>query len=1019
MNITRFSIRRPVGIVMIFALACVLGLVSFFRMGVELLPDVDSKFIGVIVTYPGADTESVEMQVTKPVEDTLSSLSHFKKVTSATMSGRAEVFVELDSDADPDMVAVEATKKMSTIRKSLPRDIEEPVVIKRSGDDYPIQQISVSGKGDLPSLYTLAENNFAEKLKQAGGVADIDVSGSGSPEIVADVDPDRLSYYGLSLDDVVNAVKSENVIVTGGSVYSKAKKATSRLPGQYETIEDVKKAQIPASGGRLVTLSDVARVSYRDPPMHAYTTVDGKPAVSMEIYKASGANIVDTADNVRDKMKELSSRYPDYTFTMVYDQSDFIRASLENTFKTLLEGLLTTGLVLFIFLRGWRSSAAVLIAIPVSLVSSLFFMYMAGFTFNMMSLMGMCLCIGILVDDSIVVLENINRFLKKGLPPAEAAERGRMEIGMAAVAMTLCDVVVFLPIAFLRSATGQFFREFGLTIVFATLISLAVSFTLTPMMASRFYAHGYREATGPFWDWLSEKGKRFLDSYERFLRFCLAHPWKLLLPVLLLFAGSMALVPLGLVGSEYMPRTDEGALQINVELPTGFNGDETRKALDVLDTYLLQLPERDHELSRVTTTESNAKISLTLKDRRDRDRSVFEVADGIRQFARENMPGTRVRVTEVQSSATGVSGGRNLVRSPVQVEVHGNDMKQLLSDADKVESVFRKVDGLKDIKNSYVEGDPEIRISVDRDRMHYYGVTMADVDHAFSSALEGRMAGVLPNNPKNQGHDTDIRVRLFRSEGYGPEDMKALPVPSKKGNVTLGDIADIKYGKGSVAIRHSEKERMINVQANLSGRPLSEVIEEIGNRLDGEGLSGRYEFVGQAASMNESFRELVMALAMSLLLIYLLLAVLYESAVTPVIRMLSLPLGLIGAMFCLLVTGNTINLYSLIGILVMDGLVAKNGTLLLDYTLTLIHRGMDPKEAIIKAGKERLRPIFMTAITMVVGMLPSALALSAGSETRSSMAWVIIGGMITSTVFTLLIIPILYLWMKKKWPRRV
>lgn len=1018
MNITRFSIKRPIGICMIYALICVLGFISYFRIGVELLPEVDSQYVSVIVSYPGASTESVEQQVTKPIEEELSSISHFKQVRSATRPGRSEIFVELDADADADLVAIEATKKVSRIRKSLPDDISEPVVLKRSSEEYPIIQLAVTGQAALDDIYSLADSVFKERLQQASGVADVAVSGGREKEIAIEVDKERLNSYGMTLQDIISAVKKENVIISSGSVYTESLEKTVRMDAQFKEPKELEHVLVRGNG-QAVELSQLAKITAKDKRAIAYSRVDGAEAVSLEIYKASGANIVDTAESVLTQLEKLRQAYPDYVFTVVYDQSHFVKEALSNTLHTLLEGLVTTGLVLFLFLRGWRSSMAVMIAIPMSLIATFFLMYVAGFTFNMMSLMGMSLCIGILVDDSIVVLENIHRYLTMGYDAETAAEQGRNEIGMAAIAMTLCDVVVFLPIAFMQSTTGKFFQQFGLTIVFATLMSLVVSFTLTPMMASKFYRHGLDEPRGKLWSWLDNLEAQTIAQYERLLLYCLSKPKKVLLAITASFVASIALVPLGIVGSEYMPRTDESAIQVNLELPTGYNADKTNAALLQLEDYLQTIPEIEHYMTNVTTTQSNGKATLSLFGRSERSRDVWQIANDIRSFAKENMANVKLRVNEIQSSVTGVSGGRQLVRSPVQVELKGNSMEQLVADGKKVEELFRKTKGLKDIKNSYVQGMPELKVQVDRDKLRYYGASVDNIAQSFSAAIGGREAGVLANDTRNRGNDTDIYVRFAGSDGFGLEDVRNLPVRTSKGSVYLGDVATVSEGVGPITIRRVNKERIINIQANLTDRPLNEVLGELRNKLDSMDLKCNYDFAGQATSMNDSFKEMAMALSLSLILIYLLLAVLYESVFTPFIRMFSLPLGIIGGIFCLLITRNTINLYSLIGILVMDGLVAKNGTLLLDYTLTLMHNGKSAREAVIEAGKIRLKPIFMTAITMVVGMLPTALAMSEGSETRVSMAWVIIGGMLSSTVFTLLVIPIIFLWLAKHHPNKI
>ena len=1018
MNITKFSIQRPIGISMIFMLITVLGLFSYSHIGVELLPDVESPYISCIVEYPGASTESVEQQLTKPIEDVISTLEGVKEIRSVSMTGRSEVFIELSPELDPNLMSVEATKRLNKIRSSLPADIDEPVVLKRSAEEYPVIEIAVTGKQDAADLHAMAENTFKEKLQQAEGVADVSVTGGAEKEIAVLVNQEKLNYYSLTLKDITDAIRSENTMVSAGSVYSENRQVSVRLDSQYKTVSDIEQISL-TKNGRTFLLRDVADVQVKNKRSSRYARMDGSDAVSMEVYKTSGSNIVDTADNVLKKLEELRKSYPDYTFTLVYNQATFVKNSLNNTLRTLLEGLVTTGLVLYLFLRGWRSASAVMIAIPTSLIATFFLMYAAGFTFNMMSLMGMATCIGILVDDSIVVLENIHRFLQNGYNARDAAEQGRMQIGMAAIAMTLCDVVVFLPIAFMQSATGQLFRQFGLTIVFATLMSLAVSFTLTPMMASKLYADGLEESQGKVWDFFDNLERNTIRRYEVLLRNCLQHPKKLLTGIIALFLCSLLLIPLGIVGAEYMPKTDESALQVNVELPIGSNAQQTNEVLLLFDDYLRTIPEIKHHMSYVTTLERNGKISITLCSKSERSRSVWTIAEDIRAFARNNLGSARTRVNVIQSSVAGVSGGRNLVRSPLQIELKGSSMEVLAEESAKVEKILRETNGVKDVKNSYVEGNPELKVVVDRDKLEYYGVSLSQVLRSFASAITGQRAGVLANDENNHGKDTDINVRFAGGEGYQMDELKSIPIPAKTGSVYLGDIAEIKETVGPTTIRRLNKERFINVQANLTDRPLNEVKQDVEQKIKAASLRCRYEFSGQTATMNASFKEMIMALTMSLLLIYLLLAVLYESVFTPFIRMFSLPLGIIGSIFFLLFTSNTINLYSLIGILVMDGLVAKNGTLLLDYTLTRIHEGISPLEAVVEAGKVRLKPIFMTAITMVVGMLPTALSLSEGSETRVSMAWVIIGGMITSTVFTLFVIPVLFLWLKKHFPKRI
>ena len=1013
MNITRFSIKRPVGISMIVCLFVVLGLFSFIRIGVELLPAVNTPYITVMVKYPGASAESVEQQVVKPVEEALSSLSNVKNIQSTAQYERARVTVELEFDADADSAAIDATKKVEAIRYNLPDEADEPVVIKRDDNDEPIVEVAVTSEHSMSDMYSKVDNVFADELQQAGGVSEIEVFGGLDKEVAVEVDKDKMAAYKLNLDDIVTAIKKENQLLPSGTVYTDKYKSDVRAVAQYEKAADIEKIFVQNSSKAKIPLTTVASVRHQNARVNRYGEFNGESSVMMLIYKNSDANVVETADNIERKLENIRRENPDYQFTVTSNDADYVRNSLNNTLGTLVEGLITTGLVLFLFLRGWRSMAAVMVAIPTSLIATFFVMYSAGFTFNMMSLMGMTLCIGILVDDSIVVLENIIRHLKMGEAPDEAAENGRMEIGMAAVAITLCDAVTFLPIAFMSGMTGQFFRQFGLTIVFAGMFSLFVSFTLTPMLASKFYRNGYHPSKKKLWDFMDRMEERAVAKYEELLKKSFANQKKLLLVVLLLFIGSVSLIPLGAVGAEYMPRTDEGSFQMFVEMPVSYTADETHKVITRIEEKLDTIPEVKHYLGNAGGRSSNeGRIRVELKDRGDRSRSVWEVADEMRAFSM-GIDDATIRVAETQTSVAGVSGGGLRGGGAVRIELRSMDNEKLVAAANKVKDVLNtKVQGITDVASSYVEGSPELRLTIDRDKIRAMGVSVGDVDKAISSAISGRKAGNISNDPLNNNQDTDINVRFRGADGFKASDVASIPIDVNGQTMFIGDVSDMKYATGPVRIRRVNKQRSITIFANAGARPLNDVLQDVRKALKdvdlGEGVS--YRFTGQSDKMDDSFQQLFMALIMAMVLIYMLLAVLYESLITPFIRMFSLPLGIIGAILFLLVTNNTLNLYSMIGILVMDGVVAKNGTLLLDYTMTLQSRGYSAYDAIVEAGKVRLKPIMMTTITMVVGMMPTALAMSEGAETRVSMAWVIIGGLLSSTIFTLLIIPIIFMF---------
>ncbi|WP_425058763.1 Swarming motility protein SwrC [Sporomusa carbonis] len=1020
MNITRFSIQRPVGISMIVMLFVVLGLYSFYRIGVELLPALNTPYVTVTVNYPGAGTEEIEQQVIKPLEDSLSSVSNLKRMTSMARPEQATIILEFEFYANADFASIDATKRVNAVRGRLPDGIDEPVVVKRDINALPILEIAVTSSYPLSDVYSKANNIFKERLERADGVSEVALHGGRDKEVAIEVNKDKLLFYNVSLSAIVSRIKGENVLQPAGSVYTDKTQTDVRLTAQFQSPEELSRLQITNADGVNIPLSELAGIKEQDSRATRYGRVNGQDAIALQVYKNSDANVVSTAKAIMAQLESLRKDYPDYQFIVVTDSSQFVNNSLRNTLGTLIEGLITTGLVLYFFLRGWKSTLAVMIAIPTSMIATFLAMYLAGFTFNMMSLMGMALCVGILVDDSIVVLENIHRHIQLGKEAKLAAEEGRNEIGMAAVAITLCDVVVFLPIAFMNGMTGQFFRQFGLTIVFATLFSLFVSFTLTPMLASRFYREGLQESKGRIWHFMDRLEAGAVTSYEKILRWSLANSKKIILTALALFVATLALIPAGIIGAEYMPKTDESSFRVSIELPVGQNLEQTDAVAGKLEQYLLTIPEVTNCLATVGgQTSNNASLTVQLVDRKERRRSVWQITDQVRSFAKMNVPEATVRVNETQSSVAGVSGGAGSggpATGAVQIELLGQNLDNLIAASYRVQTILGEIRGIKDIRSSYTEGMPEIQLTVDRERLKFYNTTVSEVNSTFAAAISGQKAGVLANDPNNDGLDTDIVVRLAGSDGFKPSDIRSIPIGAGSHRIYLGDVAKVTEGTGPVMIRRVDKQRAINIQANLTDRPLKEVLNEIQGKLTPAELGGNvtYRFTGQATSMDDTFREMFQALALSLVLVYMLLAVLYESTLTPFIRMFSLPLGMIGSLLFLVLTHNTINLYSLIGILVMDGVVAKNGTLLLDYTLTLKERGMNARDAVIEAGKTRLRPIFMTTLTMVIGMLPTALSLTEGSETRVSMAWVIIGGLLSSTVFTLIIIPIIFLFFERR-----
>lgn len=1020
-NLTRYSVTHPIGIFMIVLFFVVLGLYSYWRIGVELYPNINVPYVIVSVRYDGADAESVEQQITKPLEDALSSVSNVKHITSRSRTGRSDVTLELNFDADADAAAIDASEKVNRIRRRLPDDADDPVVEKRDMDAAPIIDLAVLSSHPLDEMYSMADNTFTNDFTKADGVSDVELHGGRNKEIAVKVDRDKLSYYGITMNDIISTLEKENKLAPAGSSYTDTRQTQIRLSAQYDTVEDIRKIHLTLSNGAVIPISAVGEVVRQDQRVSRFARINGQDAIGISIYKNSNANLVSTADGVMKILENMRTEYPDYQFIVVNDSADYVRTALHNTLSTLIEGLITTGLVLFFFLRGWRSTASVIIAIPTSLIATFFVMYMAGFTFNMMSLMGMTLCVGILVDDSIVVLENIHRHLAQGEAAKEAAVAGRMEIGMAAIAITLCDVVVFLPIAFMSSMTGQFFKQFGLTIVFASLFSLFISFTLTPMLASKFFKNGVHVPDTKLWRTVERIEQKMEEEYGLAIAWSFHHKKKLFGGVAIAFFLFMAMVPLGWIGMEYMPRTDESGFNVQIQLPTDASVERTDAVTTKLEGYLAEVPEVKSYMAMVGggSGVNSGRIRVSLIDRQDRSRDIWAITNEMRAWISDNITDGDVRIKEDQASVSGTAGGGlGNGGGAFRLELRGNDMADLISASEMAQQMLKSgAYGVTDVSCTYQEGLPEISLIPDREKLKHYGVTVGSLYDTLSSAISGAGAGVLPNDPQNNGNDTDINVYFKGGESYRTSDLAAIPIKGQAGIVRMSDVAELKDETGPITILRTDKQRAVIIGANPGGQDLNGLIQRFTKDLNQTGLpkSVNFRFSGQADSMRESFIELLSALLMGMLLVYMILSVLYESVKTSFIRMFSLPFGLIGSLLFLFLMNDTINIYSMIGIIVMDGVVAKNGTLLLDYTLTLMHQhGMAAKEAVIAAGRARLRPIFMTTFTMIVGMLPTALALTAGSETRSSMAWVIIGGLITSTLFTLLVIPMIFLFFQRE-----
>jgi HAE1 family hydrophobic/amphiphilic exporter-1 len=1035
MLLTRLSITRPLIVLTAIATILVMGLFAWANMGVNLLPKLDFPVVTITTVYPGAGPEAVDTLVTRKIEDAVAGMNEIDYIQSISSEGVSSVLIFFTEKAPKD-VSTDVERRVSAVRSELPTDAKVPTIDKYDPNAEPIMQLSVSGSRDLGELQRLAEDKIKGRLEATSGVARVSLLGGLEREIQVLVDQRKLQARGLSILQVNQALAGDNLNVPAGTLTQRGQDWSVRLNNQAQSVEEMKDILVSVSPtGVPVHLGDVATVvdTYKKVSVHQRT--DGKAAVGVAIVKQASANTIQTADLVKAELNRLKADLPaGMDVNIVSDQSIFTRHSVEDVQHELSLAILLTGLVLLAFLHTFRSTLIVLLSIPTSLIATLGVMYAMGLSFNMMSLMGLTLTVGILVDDSIVVLENIFRHLQMGEEPREAAVNGRSEIGMAAIAITLVDVVVFTPIAFMSGITGQYFREFGLVIATATLFSLFISFTLTPMLASRWYRRGDGaegangvptrnpiKLFGRVWD----RGYARLEhGYARVLRAALRYRWLAVGAGVASFVGGVSLAALGILPSEFMPASDEGWVQVTLDMPAGTTLDATDAATHKLEARAMAWPETKTVFTTVGTSGGffggaqarSARIQVELKDRKERKRTTNDLAAEARTFG-QDLPGATVKSQPISMFGGGFA--------PIAVRITGEDQKVLTSLATQVAAAVRKVPGAVDVSDGGVTGQPELLVSVDRRRAADLGLTPGQVASVLRTGLAGSTVGTFrPEGTKGW----DVTVLLNPEERASVEQVSEIPIVTPRGaTVRLGQVAQVTTVSGPTQVTRRDRARAVTVSAGIEGRVLSEVTQEIDRALAGIQVPAGYAIKqgGEAEDQAESFTQIFQALGLSAVLMYMLMMALFESMLFPLIVMLSLPLAVVGAFGLLTLTGNTLNMMSMIGLILLMGLVGKNAILLIDYTNGLRKRGIPRDQALLAAGPARLRPILMTTAALVLAMLPLALRLGEGSEWRAPMAVTVIGGLLTSTLLTLVMIPAVYTLMDdlqslvRSLPRRI
>lgn len=1046
MGLTRLSINRPLTMLMIILGLVVLGYRAFTFMPLDRFPKVDFPFVTVVTVFPGASPEDVEDLVVKPIEDAVAGIAGIDQLISRSTEGLGTVTIAFVEGVDGNQAAIDVERQVATVRNQLPSEAEDPTIIKADINAIPIIAAALNGPQNQETLFDIANDDLKARLQAVDGVASVSIAGGREREVQIEADPAKLAAYSLPFSAIQQAVSANNVTFPAGSLDEGRQKTSIRSVGEFKSIEEinhivVKDARDNKVPGGLVDLSDVATVKEGLKDREQILRFNGLDAVSISVTKTSDSNTVEVANNIQKVIEEFQEDLPaGATLTVVLDSSEFIRDSVAAVQEDLVLAILITGIVMLVFLHTIRSTFIVLMAIPTCIMSSFLVMWMLGFSLNQLTLMALTLVIGILVDDSIVVIENIERHLKMKKPPQQAALDGRSEIGLAAITITLVDVVIYVPVAFTSGIIGQFFFSYGITIAVTTLASLFVAFTLTPMLAAFWMKDESQPEQPPqglgkvlhylllpiTWLWhgfvrLWEAGFDALANfYALTLRFFLANFLTQSLAViiaLVALAGGIYLVIGGFVGSEFFPQEDDGQIQINVLMPPGTNLEATDRAASQAERIILSETSGEAVtlLTRVGsrggsnpfgggggTGSNSATIDLRLVDKADRSRSTTDIANVLRELL-QKVPDANIAVT--LAASTGGGGG-----SPIQVQIFGPDQNVLIDLANQAEKIIKTIPGAVDVRNTDAARASEAQLIVNRDRALDLGLAPAQAATTLRTALSGSTVGQF--NPPS-GNEIDITLRLVESARQDMTQLLELPLGYHDGQaIVLNQIATVERTQAPALINRSDRQRVLNVGSGVSERTAGEVTDDIEAALNAQvefPAGYGFKFIGQSETQRESFAQLGQSMVLGVLLIYMLLVALFQSWLHPLAIMFSLPVTLVGAFGGLWLTGNTLNLISLLGIILLMGVVTKNAILLVDFTNVLRReRGYTRKNALVEAGRLRIRPILMTTAAIVFALLPLLLGTGAGAESRAPLAAVVIGGNISSTMLTLIVVPVVY-----------
>jgi HAE1 family hydrophobic/amphiphilic exporter-1 len=1017
MTITELSIKRPTLVVVLFTVLGILGVFGYSQLKYELLPKISPPVVVITTIYPGASPQEVENGITKYIEDAVSSLDKVTAVRSTSAEGISVVTIELTQSAKVDIALQDAQRKVNAAQQLLPKDARTPVLSKIALDEIPVLRVGATSTMNTREFYQFMKDKIQPALSKVEGVGNISLLGGEEREIKVNVDIEKVRGYGLGLNQIAGMIKASNLDFPTGKIKDSDGQFIVRLAGKFSTIEQIENIIIGRSkSGGDAKLKDIAEIEDGRKEYASISRLNGITTIAVLVQKQSDANSVDVSKKVRDQMKSLEEQYAEkkLAFTIAQDGSLFTIEAADAVKFDLIIAIILVAAVMFIFLHSLRNSLIVMIAIPASLLTTIFAMYMLNYSFNLMTLLAMSLVIGILVDDSIVVLENIYRHLEMGKDRITASIEGRNEIGFAALSITLVDVVVFVPLSVVGGLVGNIMREFAVVVFTSTLMSLLVSFTITPALASRLAKHEHLSQNS-LMGRLALMFERFFDKitgqYEQVLEWALRKRLSRMIVIIgsfLAIIGGMALVPLGYIGAEFISQSDRGEFAVTVEMPPQYSVEETNYTALYIEELLRSFPETERIFTSVGVSNEGligqnsnnaAEFNVTLKPAKQRQRSTDEIGMLMKEKI-STIPGAKVRVNPI-----GIFGTAN--QTPIQIVVNGTSFEEVYASASKLANVARSIKGAQDVRLSVDDGKPESRIEIDRDKLAAFGLTIGEIGNSLQIALTG------DNSAKYRDGNTEYDMRIFLDEYDRSETEKLLRLPfinAKGQQVELQQFASIVPASGPTKLQRENRNTAITVFSQAVGRPSGNIVADIQKGMEKEQLPAgvSISYLGDQKNMQESFVSLGLALGAAILFVYLIMVALYDSYIYPFVVLFSIPVAFVGALLAMALNMKALGIFPILGIIMMIGLVAKNAILLVDRANQNRLEGLSIMESLLDSGRTRLRPILMTTVAMVLGMLPIAVSKSSGAEWKTGLAWAIIGGLTSSLLLTLVLVPVIY-----------